>query len=287
MIVITGATGHLGQLVLEEFVNAGVPAGQIVAAVRSPEKAGHLKAQGFEVRQADYTKPETLRSAFQGAERVLLISSNEVGNDRVGQHKAVIDAAKAAGVKLLAYTSIVNADWAKNLLAADHQTTEAYLRESGVPYTMLRNGWYFENHTAALQPALEHGAILGAAKDGRFAAAARRDYAAAAAAVLAGQGHENKVYELAGEAPYTLDELAAEVSRQAGKPVMYRDLSEEEYAAALAGFGLPEAAAQAIASADVGAIRGELTTDSQDLRRLLGRPAVTMQEAVRSALQTL
>lgn len=283
MIVVTGATGQLGQLVIEELVKAGVAAGEIVAAVRSPEKAEALRPQGVQVRQADYTQPETLQTAFQGADRVLLISSSQLGPERVQQHKAAIDAAKAAEVKVLAYTSILNADRATNLLAQDHAATEAYLRASGVPFTLLRNGWYTENHLAGLQAAFQHGAVLGAAKEGRFAVAARRDYATAAAAVLTGTGHENKVYEL-GSGAYTLEEFAAEVSRQSGSKVVYRNLNTDEYAAALAGFGLPEPVAKAIASADEGASRGELTTTSEDLQKLIGRAPLTMPQAVRTAL---
>ena len=213
----------------------------------------------------------------------MLISSSEVGQ-RIAQHRAVVDAAKQAGVKLLAYTSILRADTSTLALAEEHKATEAYLRASGVPWVMLRNGWYFENQTAALAPALQHGAILGAAGDGRFAAAARADYAAAAIAVLTQAGHENKIYELGGDQAYTLTELAAEVSRQAGKPVVYRNVPEAEYAAALESFGLPAAVAKVVADADARAAEGELDSTSHDLSRLLGRPTTTLAAAVRAAL---
>lgn len=282
MIVVTGATGQLGRLVVEELLKT-VPASQIVAAVRDPGKAQDLAAKGVVVRQADYARPESLRAAFAGAEKVLLISSSEVGQ-RVAQHKAVTDAAKAAGVKLLAYTSILNADSSHLLLSQEHKATEAYLRASGVPFTLLRNGWYTENHTGSLPAAVEHGAVLGAAKEGRFATATRAEYAAAAAAVLTGKGHENKVYELGGDQPYTLAELAAEVARQSGKPVAYKDLPQAEYAKALTGFGLPEGLAGAIADADAGASRGELDTQSHDLRELIGRPTTSLKQAVTAGL---
>ena len=282
MIVVTGATGQLGKLVVEGLLKT-VPAAQIVAAARDPQKAQNFAAKGIEVRQADYARPESLSAAFAGAEKVLLISSSEVGQ-RVAQHQAVIDAARTAGVKLLVYTSILNADSSNLLLSQEHKATEAYLRASGVPFTLLRNGWYTENHTGSLATAVEHGAILGAAEEGRFATATRKDYAAAAVAVLTGRGHENKVYELGGDEPYTLAELATEVARQAGKPVTYKNLPQAEYAKALTGFGLPEGLAGAIADADAGASRGELDTRSHDLSKLIGRPTTSLQQAVTVAL---
>ena len=282
MIVVTGATGQLGKLVVDELLKT-VPASEIVAAVRNPEKAQEFRAKGVQVRQADYAKPASLATAFAGADKVLLISSSEVGQ-RVAQHQAAIDAARDAGVKLLAYTSILNADRSSLLLSEEHKPTEAYLRASGVPFTLLRNGYYTENHTGALPAAVEHGAVLGAAKEGRFATALRAEYAAAAAAVLTGKGHENKVYELGGDEPYTLAELAAEVARQTGKTVVYKDLPQADYAKALVGFGLPEGLAGAIADADAGASRGELNTQSHDLSRLLGRPTTSLKQAVAAAL---
>lgn len=282
MIVVTGATGQLGKLIVEELLQT-VPASQIVPAVRDPQKAQDLAAKGLEIRQADYTQPESLAAAFAGAEKVLLVSSSEVGQ-RVAQHQAVVDAARAAGVKLLVYTSILNADSSTLLLSQEHKATEAYLRASGMPFTLLRNGWYTENHTGSLAAAVEHGAVLGAARDGRFATATRTDYAAAAAAVLTGKGHENKVYELGGDAPYTLAELAAEVARQTGKPVVYNNLLQADYAEALTDFGLSEGLAAAIADADAGASRGELNTQSHDLSMLIGRSTTSLQQAVAAAL---
>ena len=282
MIVVTGATGQLGKLVVERLLQV-VPAGQIVAVVRDPQKAQAFAAKGVQVRQADYSRPDSLVAAFTGADKVLLVSSSEVGH-RVPQHQAVTDAARAAGVKLLAYTSILNADTSDLLLAKEHQPTEAYIRASGVPFTFLRNGWYTENHTGSLAAAVEHGAVLGAAKDGRFATATRADYAEAAVAVLTGEGHENKVYELGGDAPYTLAEFAAEVAQQANKPIVYKDLPQEEYAKALASFGLPEGLAHAIADADAGASRGELDTGSHDLSTLIGRPTTPLQKSIAAAL---
>lgn len=282
MIVVTGATGKLGRHVIDGLLKT-VPAKEIVAAVRSPEKAADLAARGVQVREADYSRPETLRTALAGAEKVLLISSSEVGQ-RVPQHTAVIEAAKAAGVSLLAYTSLLRADTTTLVLAPEHVATEKFLLSSGLPYVILRNGWYLENHTEQLTPALQHGAILGAAGEGRFASAARVDYAEAAVAVLTVRGYENRVFELAGDSAYTLAELAAEVSTQSGKTVVYRDLPEQEYAAALAGFGLPKPVAEMLAAADRGAAKGELDDRSGELQKLIGRPTTMLAAAVKAAL---
>jgi len=284
MIAITGATGQLGRLVVTSLLRT-VPADQIVAAVRTPAKAAELTALGVEVREADYGQPETLASAFAGVEKLLLISSTAMGETRIAQHKAAIDAAKVAGVKLIAYTSILRADTSKISLAADHLATEKLIAASGIPYVFLRNGWYLENHTAALAPALQHGAILGAAGEGLFAAAARQDYAEAAAAVLTLPGQQNKVYELAGDVPYTLTQLAAEVSKQSGKAVVYQNLPAAAYEQALAGFGLPREVTAMLAQADECASRGDLNSDSADLRTLIGHPTETLAAAVTAALK--
>ncbi len=287
MIVVTGATGKLGHLVIAGLLES-VPPAQIVAAVRTPEKAKDIAALGVQVRQADYSQPETLRPALAGADAVLLISSSDLstGSDaRAAQHQAVIEAAKSVGVGLLAYTSILRADTSALALAKVHKATEGNIRASGLPFVFLRNGWYFENQTEALGPAMQHGAILGAAGEGRFASAARSDYAAAAVSVLTGSGHENKAYELAGDTPYTLSALAAEVSKQAGKPVAYNNLPPEGYQSALEGFGLPAALAGLLVDAEVGAARGELDGSSRDMRALTGRPTATLADAVAAALR--
>lgn len=284
MIVVTGATGKLGSLVVKALLER-VPANEVAVAVRSAEKAAKFNALGVEVREADYARPETLAAAFAGAEKVLLISSNVLGEERVRQHKAAIDAAVQAGVKLIAYTSVLGADTSKLIVAKDHIATEKAILASGLRYVFLRNGWYLENYTENLGPALEHGAILGAAKDGRFSAAARADYAGAAAAVLTEAGHENKVYELAGDSSFSLNELAAEVSKVSGKTVVYKDLPEQEYAGALEGFGLPVVMAEMLASSDVRASEGELESRSRDLSGLLRRPTTTMAAAVAAVVK--
>jgi NAD(P)H dehydrogenase (quinone) len=282
MIAVTGATGALGRLVIEELLKKVQP-DQIVAAVRSTAKASALAAKGVVVREADYSRPETLAAAFSGVTKVLLISSSEVGQ-REAQHEAVIDAAKAAGVDLIAYTSILHADTSTLQLAVEHVATEKYLRASGVNFVLLRNGWYTENLTAGIAPALQNGALIGASKDGRFATAARADYAAAAAAVLTGSGHENKVYELAGDAAFTRAELAAEVSKQAGKTIGYHDLPAAEYAKILATF-LPAEVAEMLADSDIKAAEGELDDTSKTLSGLIGRPTTPLAVTVAGTLQ--
>ena len=281
MIVVTGATGHLGRLVVTKLLEK-VPAREVVAAVRDPEKAKDLATRGVQVRRADYSSPKSLTSALAGAEKVLLISSSEVGH-RTPQHAAVIRAAVAAGVKRLAYTSILRADTSRMILAAEHAATEQEIRASGLPFVLLRNGWYHENYTENLGPALQHGAIVGSVKSGRIAGASRADYAEAAVAVLTGSS-EKQVYELAGDQPYTLSELAAEVSRQAGRPVLYRDLPPDQYRAVLTGVGLPGPVADLYVDADVQAAEGALEDRSGDLRRLIGGPTTPLADAVRAGL---
>lgn len=278
MIAVTGATGQLGRLVIKSLKEKGA-AGDTIALVRSPEKAAGL---GVEIRAFDYDKPETLAPALEGVETLLLISASEVGK-RAVQHQNVIDAAKAAGVGRIVYTSLLNADTSPISLAEEHRQTEAALKASGVPYTVLRNSWYTENYTGALGGAIASGSIVGSAGEGKLATASRADLAEAAASAILGSGHENKVYELGG-APFTLAELAAEVSRQTGKTIVYNNLPQAEYASLLGSFGLPEPAAQMISAADAHAADGALFTASGDLERLLGRSATPLADAVRIAL---
>lgn len=283
MIVVTGASGQLGRLVIDSLLTR-IPADQIVAAVRNPERVADLAALGVQVRQADYNQPATLVSAFAGADKVLLISSSEIGQ-RVAQHAAVIAAAQQAKVKLLAYTSLLHADRSPLGLAAEHQQTEALLRDSGLPVVLLRNGWYTENYLASIPAAMAHGVLLGSAGEGRIASATRADYAEAAATVLTRDAQAGRVYELAGDQAYTLGELAAELSRQSGQPVGYQDLPEAEFQAALLAAGLPAEVASLLADSDAGASRGGLFDDGRQLSALLGRPTTSLTEAVAEALR--
>ncbi|WP_195605939.1 SDR family oxidoreductase [Klebsiella oxytoca] len=282
MIAITGATGQLGQHVLENLLKT-VPAGQVVAIVRNPAKAESLSQRGIGVRQADYSDEAALTAALQGVDKLLLISSSEVGQ-RAVQHRNVINAAKAAGVKFIAYTSLLHADTSPLGLADEHIATEQMLADSGIAYALLRNGWYTENYLASAPPAIEHSVFIGAAGNGKIASATRADYAAAAARVIAEEGHAGKVYELAGDEAWTLSELAAELSKQSGKNVVYQNLSEADFAAALKGVGLPAGLADMLADSDTGASKGGLFDDSRTLSALIGRPTTTLADSIKGIL---
>ncbi|HEY5996792.1 MAG TPA: SDR family oxidoreductase [Candidatus Deferrimicrobiaceae bacterium] len=279
-IGITGATGHLGRLVVARLKSLMAPE-ILVALARTPAKAAGL---GIVVRVADYSDPGTLAVALEGIDTLLLISSSEIGQ-RAAQHRNVIDAAKQAGVDHVVYTSLLHADRSPLDLAAEHVETERMLKDSGLGCTILRNGWYMENYTGSVKAALAGGAFIGSAGEGRISFAPRADYAEAAAAVLTGTGHEGRIYELAGDVAYTLADLAAEITRQTGKQIAYRNLPEPEYAAALRGFGLPEGIAAAIAGWDVGASKGALFDDGRQLSRLIGRPTTPLSVAVAEALK--
>ncbi|MBC6557612.1 SDR family oxidoreductase [Citrobacter braakii] len=285
MIAITGATGQLGQHVIESLLKT-VPASQIVAIVRNPAKATALSQQGITVRQADYSDEAAFTTALQGIDKLLLISSSEVGQ-RAPQHRNVINAAKAAHVKFIAYTSLLHADTSPLGLADEHVATEKMLAESGIAYALLRNGWYTENYLASAPAALEHGIFIGAAGEGKIASATRADYAAAAAHVISEDGHAGKIYELAGDDGWTLSQLAAELAKQSGKKVVYQNLSETDFAAALKGFGLPAGLADMLADSDTGASKGGLFDDSHTLSKLIGRPTTSLADSVKGIVQML
>ncbi|MBS1204001.1 MAG: NAD(P)-dependent oxidoreductase [Proteobacteria bacterium] len=278
MIALTGATGQLGQFVVEELLKT-IAAKQIVAIVRNPAKAEALSKQGILVRQADYGDQAALTQALAGVDKLLLISSSEVGQ-RAAQHRNVINAAKAAGVKFIAYTSLLHADKSPLGLHVEHVETEKMLAESGIPYALLRNGWYSENYLASAPAALAHGVFIGAAGDGKIASATRADYAAAAARVISEEGHAGKVYELAGDNGWTLSELAALLSKASGKDIVYQNLSEADFAAALKGAGLPDVFANLLADSDAGAAKGGLFDDSKTLSKLIGRPTTPIADNV-------
>lgn len=284
-IVVTGATGQLGRLVVESLLKRGTPPADIVATGRSVDRIADLADRGVQVRHASYDDPASLAAAFVGADRVLLVSSDAVGQ-RLAQHQNVIDAAKAAGVDLIAYTSIANADTGEMLLAKDHRATEQAVVASGIPSTLLRNGWYLENYTGQIPTYLEHGAVLGSAGEGRVSAAARADYADAAAAVLLAE-QPRPVYELGGDTGFTLAELAATVADASGRDVAYQDLPAEQYTQVLVGAGVPAPFAEVLADSDLGLRRGELEVGSGDLSALLGRRTTPMSEAVRVAVGAL
>lgn len=274
-IAVTGATGQLGRLAIAALIARDAAP---IALVRSPAKAADL---GVEARAFDYDSADP--AALAGVDTLVLISANEVGK-RFPQHKAAIDAAKAAGVSRIIYTSLLKGDASPMQLATEHVQTEGYLKASGLAYTILRNGWYTENLTGALAPAIEHGAIIGSAGEGRYSAAARADYAEAIAVTAAGDGHAMKVYELAGDTGFTGADLAAEVAAQAGKPVAYVNLPEGDYAKALEGFGLPAGFAAILADSDAQTAQGALFDDSRTLSALIGRPTTPFAATVKAAL---
>ncbi len=283
-IAVTGASGPFGRHAIEVLLRRGIPADQIVAIVRDPAKVGDLRERGVTVRRGDYGDPASLRAALAGVDRLLFVSGSEVGQ-RIAQHQAVADAAREAGVSLVAYTSSPKADTSDMVLAEEHRATEGALIASGVPYVFLRNGWYVENYTRQLPVILEHG-LIGAAGDGRISAAARGDLAEAAAVVVASSdGHQNRVYELGGPS-FTLAGLAAEIGRQSGRDVGYTDLSEDAYAKALVDAGVPAEAAAVYADSDRAAAKGALYIEGDDLERLLGQ-ATPWPEVIRAALAEL
>jgi NAD(P)H dehydrogenase (quinone) len=279
-IAVTGATGQLGRLVLAAL-RRRMSAADTVALVRSPAKAADL---GVTAREFDYDRPATLGAALAGVD-VLLLISGPVPGARVAQHRAVIEAARQAGVGRLAYTSALHADVSPLDVAPDHRATEVDLKASGVPCTILRHGWYTENYTDSIRSAAAAGALLGSAGDARISSATRADYAEGDAVVLTGGGHEGKTYELAGDQAWTMSDLAAEISRQTERTIPYRDLPPEEYASVLVGAGLPKVLARAIAGWDVAAAQGALFDDSRQLSRLTGRPTTPLSAAVADTLK--
>ncbi|WP_189948362.1 NAD(P)H-binding protein [Streptomyces roseolus] len=291
-IVVTGATGQLGRLVVDALLaDPAVPAGAVAAVVRNKEKAADLADRGVELRIADYSRPETLAGAFEAGDRVLLISGSEVGQ-RVPQHAAVIDAAKAAGVAQLAYTGVLGGPGADFDLAAEHKATEELILASGLPYTFLRNGWYSENYTDNLAPVLAHGAVVGNAGEGRIASATRADYAAAAAAVLTGPDEEhgrhlNRAYELSGDEAWSLAEYAAEIAARSGRPIAYTDVPAETHLEILTGAGVPEPFAAILVDVDEAIGRGALAVRTGDLARLISRPTTPIGTTVAEALKVM
>ncbi|MGO2353476.1 MAG: SDR family oxidoreductase [Marinomonas foliarum] len=281
MILITGASGQLGRLVIDSLLEK-TAASNIVAAVRSPEKVADLAEKGVQVRQANYTDQDSLVAAMQGVKKVLLISSSEVGQ-RAEQHQNVINAAKQADVALIAYTSILKADTSPLILAQEHVATEKMLADSGVPHVLLRNGWYSENYTMSVEAALEHG-VVGCAGDGKLSTASRADYAEAAATVLLQDGQAGKVYELAGDNAFTLSEYAEAISKVTGKTVSYQNVPEAEYTKILVGVGLPEGFAAVLADSEAGAAKGGLFSDSKALSTLIGRPTTSIEDSIKAAL---
>ena len=280
-IVITGATGQLGRLVISSLLRLDVQLPDLVAAGRNEEKLGALRELGLATVRVDYTEPATLDEAFAGAETVLLISSSEVGV-RVPQHRNAVDAAVRAGVSRLVYTSALGADRGKLLLADEHLATEQAIAESGLPYTVLRNGWYTENFEPALRHAETTGVVLASAGDGRVASATREDYAEAIAAVLAQDGHAGQTYELSGDTAWSFDELAAALTEVLDREVTYRRLTPEQHLTELERTGVDEGTARVLVALDANIEDGALDLVTGDLSRLLGRRTTPLVDALRA-----
>jgi NAD(P)H dehydrogenase (quinone) len=281
-IGVTGATGQLGHIVVK-LLKERLSSESIVALVRSPQKASGL---GVQVREFDYSQPDKLVTSLKGIDNLLLISSNEMGQ-RAKQHVDIIEAAKKAGVQWIVYTSLLRADTSTLSLAAEHLETEIALKKSGIDYTILRNGWYTENYTGSVQGAIAGGAFLGSAGNGKISSAARADFAEAAVIVLTGNNHKGKTYELAGDEAYTLTDLAAEISKQTGKNIPYKNLPEADYANVLKSFGVPEAYAHAIAGWDTSVSKGDLLDNNHQLSKLIGRKTTSLAQTIKKALEAI
>lgn len=287
MIVITAATGRYGRLVVESLLRRGIPANEIVAAVRNPENAADLAARGVQVRKADYDRPETLASAFAGADKVLLVPSADFGQ-RYPQIVRAVEAVIDAGVSLVSYASFINTDTSTIRLGEAHKQAEAFIRGSGVPFVMLRNGPYIEvfaGDLGGMDYALKSGTLIGSAGTGKFSGASRDDLAEAAAVVLSSSDNQaGKVYELGGTT-WTKTDLVAAVSQLTGKPLVYQDMPVEAYAQVLVASGIPQSMAEIIADAGFSATRGDWYTESEDLTRLLGRPSTPLIDVVAATLR--
>ncbi|MEH0862401.1 SDR family oxidoreductase [Halobacteriovorax sp. DPLXC-1] len=280
MIALTGASGQLGQLVIKNLLDKGVKPKSIVAIARSTDKLDEFAKKGVQVRYGDYEKPDSLRSALEGVEKLLLISSSEVGK-RLSQHQNVIDIVRDSSVKYLAYTSILEADNSPLGLAEEHLATEKLINDLDIKTTILRNGWYSENYTMGIPTILEHSVVLGCAGEGRISSAPRNDYALAAANVLTDDGHAGKVYELAGDTSYNLSEFATLIGEQYGRDISYKNMTQSEYRDVLLQAGLPEVIADMLADSEIGASKGGLYSESKDLSRLIGRPTESMKETIK------
>lgn len=278
-IGITGATGHLGQIIVGKLKEK-VPAENIVALVRSPQKAAEM---GIEAREFNYNDPEPMVETLQGIDKLMLISASEIGK-RIEQHSHIIEAAKKAGVKEIVYTSLLRADTSTLVLAGEHLETENKIKASGIPYTILRNGWYTENYTGSLNDVIKHGVLMGSSDEGKISSASRTDFAEAAVVVLTTEGHTGKIYELGGDEFFTMSDYAAEISKQSGKTIPYKNLPPEEFAAALQNAGMPEGYAQFYAGTHVSTEKGDLYDDTHQLSKLIGRATTPLSEVIAKAL---
>lgn len=284
MILVTGASGKLGKLAIASLIQRGIKPDEIIATVREPEKAYYLIEMGVNIRYADYDYPETFSNIMSEVDSVVLISSSQLGK-RVKQHMTVIDAAKKASIKHIVYTSLLHADSSSLGIAKEHVETEQAIYGSGIPYTILRNGWYSENYTDQIKSSFSQGVIMGCAGSGRLSTASRADYAEAIATVLTSKHHEGKIYELAGDQSFTLSEYASNLSFLSGKQISYQNFSKEVYRDTLIHYGLPEDIAELLSDSEYGASKGELYESSQTLSKLIDRDTTPIQKSIKDALK--
>jgi NAD(P)H dehydrogenase (quinone) len=282
-IVVTGATGHLGRLIVEALLRNGTPASEIVAGGRNVDKLADLQSRGVRVSRIDYADVDSLAEAFAGADKLMLVSGSEVGQ-RVAQHSAAIDAAKAAGIRHIVYTSAPKAATTELILAPEHKATEEYLAGSGVPFTLLRNGWYTENYAGAAAQAKESGVLAASVGDGLVSSASRADYAEAAAVVLVGTGYEGKTFELSGDVAWHHSELASVLSEVLDREVVFTPLSGEEHFASLTAVGLDEETAGFVVALDADTRNGLLGETNGELSTLIGRPTTSLRDGLVAAL---
>jgi NAD(P)H dehydrogenase (quinone) len=277
-ILVTGATGKLGSKVVESLLKS-IPASQLAVSVRNPEKAEGLRARGVEVRQGDFDRPQSLDHAFTGIDRLLIISADGDNETRIHQHTNAVQAAKRAGVKFIAYTSLANATESKNLMAPPHVATEAAISKTGIPYSFLRNNWYLENEIGSIEGALVGAPWVTSAGEGKVGWALQQDYADAAAAVLVGNGHENTVYELSGPL-LTQEELTSALGNVLGKEIPVQQVSDEEYSEIMKGLGLPDFVIPIVVGIQESIRNGSLEVESNDFEKVLGRPVTPINEAL-------
>jgi len=277
-LLVTGATGKLGTKIVDALLKT-VPANQLAVSVRNPEKAEGIKTRGVEVRQGDFDRPETLDTAFKGIDRLLIISADGDNETRIRQHTNAVAAAERAGVKFIVYTSIVNAQESKNMLAPTHKATEEAILKTGIPYSFLRNNWYLENESSSIQGVLAGAPWVTSAGTGKVGWALQQDYAEAAAAVLAGNGHENTFYELSGKL-FTQEEFASALGAVLGKVVPVQQVDDASYAEILKGTGVPEFLIPFLVGIQKDIREGTLEIESSDFEKLLGRPATPLSEGL-------
>lgn len=284
-LLVTGATGKLGTKIVDALLKT-VPANQLAVSVRNPEKAEGIKTRGVEVRQGDFDRPETLDTAFKGIDRLLIISADGDNETRIRQHTNAVAAAERAGVKFIVYTSIVNAQESKNMLAPTHKATEEAILKTGIPYSFLRNNWYLENESSSIQGVLAGAPWVTSAGTGKVGWALQQDYAEAAAAVLAGNGHENTIYELSGKL-FTQEEFASALGSELGKIIPVQQVDDASYAEILKGTGVPEFLIPFLVGIQKDIREGTLEIESSDFEKLLSRPATPLNEGLSQIVKSI